>query len=106
MYDGEVHFYNDHGTQLDKKLYVPRLRVRKGWYVGLAGGLLRTTTRLTLSLPLPLHASVCAFALTVSHDPFYLDMSSPFTTPKDMPIALLPREHAAMLVALRRKRLT
>jgi len=33
MYDGEVHFYNDHGTQLDKKLYVPRLRVRKGWYV-------------------------------------------------------------------------
>lgn len=34
-YDGEVIFFKDNGEDLGKKLFVPRLRVRKNWYVGL-----------------------------------------------------------------------
>jgi len=34
-YDGEIMFFKDNGEQAGDKMYLPRLRVRKNWHVGL-----------------------------------------------------------------------
>jgi hypothetical protein len=34
-YDGQILFFKDNGEQLQERLTVPRLRVRRDWHVGL-----------------------------------------------------------------------